>query len=224
MKLILFVLALLLTVSNATAQLLSYGLTDRDLRIVKALSDIAVNRSSSTIAANRELEAAKLAESLAQRLIQNTNLSLSGASGNLVNLPSGQVTPSFSVSVSVNVSGLVKAEPSRIPELEAKAKEAEARVRSDVLRAYNVFWLGQSEATQRADELDTAATELKQAEARFKANTITLADLARARDRQASAANSLRLANTRILENRNDLMRVCLVTNAEFEKILKETK
>jgi outer membrane protein TolC len=209
-------LALILLVPCAAAQ--SYGLTDRDLRIVRILADTALERSSAVRSARRELETAKQQESLGQQLLNNTNVTVSGSSGNLANLPDGQVNPNLSVTVSLNLSNLFKQEPSKVPELEAKLLETEARVRADVLSAYIQWWL----AAQTAE--DTAMTEFKQTEAKFKAGTATAADLGRARDNVARANNDLRAANTKVVETKYTLIRICAITSAELERIVKETK
>jgi outer membrane protein TolC len=208
--------------SAALAQ--SYGLTERDLKIVSVLAETAVERSSAVRGARRELETAKQQESIGNKLLDNTSITIGGSSGNLANLPDGQVNPSLTVSVSINLTGLVKTEPSKVPELEAKLKEAEARVRSDVLNAYIQWWLAAQNAEEAADRIDTAMTEFKQTEAKFKAGTATAADLSRARDNVARANNDLRAANTKVVETKYALIRICAITSAELERIVKETK
>ncbi len=222
MKILALALTLICLVSSAAAQ--SFGLTDRDLRIVRALADLAVDRSSAVRSARRELETAKQAEGFGNQLLNNTSVTISGSSGNLAQLPDGQVNPNFSVSVSLNLTGLLKSEPSRVPELEAKLQEAESRVRADTLNAYIQWWLAAQKAEELADAVDTATTEFKQVEARFKAGTATPADLSRARDNAARANNDLRTANTKVIETKYTLIRICNITSADLERIIKETK
>jgi hypothetical protein len=219
---VLLFIALLTMFSSSLAQ--SYGLTERDLRIVRVLADLAVERSSAVKSAARELAAAKQAEGFGTQLLNNTNISISGSSGNLAQLPDGQINPNLSVSVSLNVTGLLKTEPSRIPELEAKLIEAESRVRSDVLQSYIQWWLAAQTAEEIADRVDTANIEFKQTEARFKAGTATPADLSRARDNVSRANNDLRTANTRVVETKYTLIRVCNIISSDLERIVKETK
>jgi outer membrane protein TolC len=222
MKIILLVTSFLLCFSSAVAQ--SFGLTERDLRIVKTLADIAEERSSAVRSARRELEAAKQAEGFGQQLLNNTNISISGSSGNLASLPDGQVNPSITVSVSLNVTGLLKNEPSRIPELEAKLQEAESKIRTDVLNAYIQWWLASQKAEELALAVDTAIIEFRQTEARVKAGTATAADLAKARDNVSRANNDLRASNTKVVETKYTLIRICGITSADLERIIKETK
>ncbi len=222
MKIIVLVVSFLLCVSSAAAQ--SFGLTERDLRIVKTLADIAEERSSAVRSARRELEAAKQSEGFGQQLLNNTNISLSGSSGNLANLPDGQVNPSITVSVSLNLTGLLKSEPSRIPELEAKLAETESKVRTDVLNAYIQWWLASQKAEELALSVDTAIIEFRQTEARVKAGTATTADLSRARDNVSRANNDLRAANTKVVETKYTLIRICGITSADLERIIKEAK
>ena len=221
MKILVLALSLFFA-SSAVAQ--SFGLTDRDLRIVKTLADIAVDRSSAVRSARRELEAAKQAEGFGQQVLNNTNISISGSSGNLANLPDGQVNPSITVSVSLNITGLLKSEPSRVPELEAKLAETESKVRTDVMGEYIQWWLASQKAEELALSVDTAIIEFRQTEARVKAGTATAADLSRARDNVARANNDLRTANTRVVETKYTLIRICGITSADLERIIKETK
>jgi outer membrane protein TolC len=220
-RILLFVFAFFCS-SAAFAQ--SYGLTERDLRIVRILADTAVERSSAVRSARRELETAKQQESLGQQLLNNTSITVSGSSGNLATLPDGQVNPNVSVSVSLNLSGLLKQEPSKVPELEAKLLETETKVRADVLNVYIQWWLAAQTAEEMADRVDTAMTEFKQTEARFKAGTATAADLSRARDNVSRANNDLRAANTKVVETKYTLIRICAITSTDLERIVKETK
>jgi outer membrane protein TolC len=211
--------ALFLNVARADTAL---GLTNIDLKIITVLTSTALENSSAVRAAKRELAAEKQAQSVLGTISNNTSVTVSASSGNLAQLPDGQVTPNFSVSVSVNLSGIINGASNKIPDLEAKLTEAENAVKKTVMDAYVSWWIAGETAEEDSQRLETAITELKQNEARFKAGTATAADLSSARDNVTRAKNQLRAANAEIVKTKYEILRICAITSDELTKIIKE--
>lgn len=213
-------LALLLGLIVTFAAAAPYGLTKADLERVAKLADLAVSNSTAVTVAKRELETQRSAESFGTKVLESVNLTVSGSSGNVVQLPDGQVNPSFGVSVSVNVTNLVKTEPSKLPELEARVRDETARVRQDVLTAFVAWWSAGNAGNAAAESVDFSVASYRAVEARVRAGTATATDLISAKERVTASENRLRDANAAIVTLRADLARICGISAERLGRIL----
>ena len=216
----LLVVALLLALLVSFAVAAPYGLTKADLETVKQLANLAVQNSTAVTVAKREYETQRSAESFGTKVLDSVNLTVSGSSGNLTQLPDGQVNPSFGVSVSVNVTNLVKTEPSKLPELEARVRDATERVRQDVLTAFVAWWSAGHAGRAAAESVDFSVASYRAVEARVKAGTATATDLISAKERVTASENRLRDANAAIVTLRADLARICGISAERLERTL----
>ncbi len=215
-------LTLLVFLFFCSSAVAGYGLSEADVKMVQKLGDIAITNSSAVLSAKLTLDTAKQAESIGGQILKNLNLNVSVSSGNT--LPLDQINPSLSISAGLNVSNLVNQQPSQVPALEAKLREAEAAVRLEVLRKYSAWRLTRSRAQTAADTLDVRVADYKTMQAKVKAGTATQTDLLHAIDAMNAAVDTLETANHNIVIAKTELAFAVGVTFEELQKLLTDTK
>ena len=196
------------------------GLTAGQLKIVDALGDEAMKHSSTYIQGLRELDAAQREESPLGVAGSSLNLSIGGGIG--ATDPFEQVNSRASLTVSVNLTDLLKkaTAPSQIPTMQARAGEIERTIRLECLRRYSAWRLAVDKARNANNSLEVRLAEKSAVQARISAGTATNVDLLRVLDSLDNAQSTLLEANHNVVVSKMELARVVGVSHEKLNQIL----
>jgi outer membrane protein TolC len=176
-------LAALLLLAWALAQ----GLTPREVQVLERLVAEALPRDPAYLRALADLEAARSSLGLLGALSAEAGASLSG--------DYGQVSPSYRLSVSLNLAELFRDKGPALRALEAQAEDAARAVRLRVAEAF-FRWLAAREAARAAaDGVEAREAELKAVQARARVGGATPAEVLAAAERLSQARLALYRAN-----------------------------
>lgn len=207
---------------HATQDEIVMGLTPNDFQTITRLTAEALNHSSLTLQAERNLAVAQQDEELANRVLDN--LSLKAGIGVASNSGYEQLEPDFSISASFDVIGFANTSPSQLPELQAKLAEAKHQVHQQVLTAYLAYRQALDQAHLAADALDIAKATLKVQGVRLKAGDITDTDYLTSRQQVEQAQVEMAAANYQIVLSKSALAQSVGISVESLNRLLKASE
>jgi len=173
---------------------------------------------------NIDIQKAKLALNQANHILEPLGrlkeaLTITGSSS-LSGDYYGQLSPSYSISLALNVLDLFPEDASK--ERTLTLQETRASLRLDILDKYLTYLTALEQAKARALELEASELAFRAEQARFNVGNATLVEQARAQTNVSQAALTLLTANTSIITATEALAATLGLSIEELNQILKE--
>ena len=188
-------LALILVASSfALSQNLEIVFTAEDTATLEQLVELAQANDLSVIEAEQELRSGEYADSTGGRVTDALSVSAgTGLSGDMY----GQVAPNYSVSVSLDVMDLFRAQDTST--LEHEVRDAKETARLKTVEAFVGWKVATQSATAASRALEAAEASLEVTDIRVEAGADVAASQLAAQSRVADAAIDLLTANGAVI-------------------------
>lgn len=184
-----------------------------DLAALEQLVAAAQESSPEVLEASRTVELAAAAVEPLGRLAQALDVR---ASGNVAGSLYTQASPSYSISVSLDVVGLLEV-PDEREVLARRLATARAQTRVQVVEAFTAYVVARNAAESAAQALESAEAQFRVVSSRLEVQEATLSDQIGARSSVGSAAVTLLSANAEVIVT---LERLAAVVGLSAEETL----
>jgi outer membrane protein TolC len=211
-------LTTLTTLTTAHAQTLDAFFSPTDLAHLDELITAAQANNPEVLQATAQIDALERTASLEGRLAESLNIQ---AGANLNSNLYDQASPSYSISVSIDIMGLVEAgEGTTRRLLDIQLETARARARVAAVEAFVTYKVATNNAEAAARNVEAAEAAFQVSAARYNVGDTILANQIQAQTAVADAAVNLLSANGQVIVALEQLASVTGLTPSEVANIV----
>jgi outer membrane protein TolC len=211
-------LTTLTTLTTAHAQTLDAFFSPTDLAHLDELITAAQANNPEVLQATAQIDALERTASLEGRLAESLNIQ---AGANLNSNLYDQASPSYSISVSIDIMGLVEAGEGttrRLLDIQLETARAQARVAA--VEAFVTYKVATNNAEAAARNVEAAEAAFQVSAARYNVGDTILANQIQAQTAVADAAVNLLSANGQVIVALEQLASVTGLTPSEVANIV----